>query len=181
MIIQKDYKFYAAHRNEQLNDKCRNLHGHRYGLRCFFEVVRTGAISTLFGEFDQVIEPFLKGEYDHAMLIHIADPLYETLLGHMDRTGETLKLKVLDAPTSVENLAYQLFTEITEFGFRLHRIEVRETDTSVVSYSREDWVADSRHPERRRVLARRFSADSLDENSLTGQPSTPAPSVAVQR
>ena len=42
MIIQKQYKFYAAHRNETLQDKCRNLHGHRYGLRCHFEVERDG-------------------------------------------------------------------------------------------------------------------------------------------
>ena len=83
------------------------------------------------------------------MLIHVADPLYETLLGHTERTGETLKLKLFDAPTSVENLAYQLFTEITDLGLRLNGIEVRETDTSVVSYSREDWVEDSRHPSRR--------------------------------
>ncbi|MBM4076398.1 MAG: hypothetical protein FJ267_12255 [Planctomycetes bacterium] len=151
MIIQKDYKFYAAHRNEQLTDKCRNLHGHRYGLRCFFQVERAGAISTLFGEFDQVIEPFLKDQYDHAMLMHVDDPLYETLLGHTERTGEALKLKLFDAPTSVENLAYQLFTEITEFGFRLDRIEVRETDTSVVSYTREDWVHDCRHQARGRI------------------------------
>lgn len=149
MIIQKDYKFYAAHRNEELDNKCRNLHGHRYGVRCFFEVERTGAISTLFGEFDQKIEPFLKAEYDHSMLIHVADPLYETLCGHTGRTGESLRMKLFDAPTSVENLAYQLFTEITELGFRLNRLEVRETDTSVVIYTRGDWVEDSRHPRRR--------------------------------
>jgi len=29
-------------------------------------------------------------------------------------------------------------------GFRLNRLEVRETDTSVVEYTREDWVADNR-------------------------------------
>jgi len=150
MLIQKDYKFYAAHRNEELDDKCRNLHGHRYGLTCFFEVERTGAITTLFGDFDRVIEPFLKAEYDHSMLIHVGDPLHETLKWHTERTGEVLKLKLFDAPTTVENLAYQLFTEITELGFRLHHLEVRETDTSVVVYSREDWVEDSRHPLRRK-------------------------------
>ncbi len=149
MIIQKDYKFYAAHRNEQLLDKCRNLHGHRYGVSCFFEVERTGAISTLFADFDEQIEPLLKNHYDHAMLIHSADPLFETLCSHMERTGETLRMKIFDAPTTVENLAYQLFTEITEFGFRLQRIDVRETDTSVVTYTREDWVDDSRYPHRR--------------------------------
>tara|TARA_Y100000814_G_scaffold279422_1_gene242039 strand:- start:375 stop:851 length:477 start_codon:yes stop_codon:yes gene_type:complete len=144
MIIQKQYKFYAAHRNENLQDKCRNLHGHRYGIACHFEVERTGALSTLFGDFDRKIEPFLKAEYDHGMLIHVKDPLYDTLTQHMQRTGEDLKLKRFSHPTTVENLAHMLFTEITEMGFRLTLLEVRETDTSVISYSREDWVNDSR-------------------------------------
>lgn len=145
MIIQKEYKFYAAHRNQQLQDKCRNLHGHRYGITCYFEVERTGALTTLFADFDHKIEPFLKVEYDHGMLIHVDDPLYETLRGHSERTGESLKLKRFERPTTVENLAHQLFTEITEMGFRLNRLEVRETDTSVVSYTRDDWVADNRY------------------------------------
>ena len=145
MIIQKEYKFYAAHRNEELTDKCRNLHGHRYGITCFFEVERTGALTTLFGDFDAVIEPFLKEKYDHGMLISIHDPLYQTLLDHQGRTGEQFKLRTFTAPTTVENLAHQLFTEITDMGFRLDRIEVRETDSSVVIYTREDWVADNRY------------------------------------
>lgn len=148
MIIRKEYKFYAAHRNEQLADKCRNLHGHRYGLVCHFEVERTGALTTLFGEFDAKIEPHLKQNYDHGMLINKSDPLYETLRGHEERTGETFRFKVFDAPTTVENLAYTLFGEITEMGFRLAKIEVRETDTSVIEYTRDDWVADNRDSQR---------------------------------
>jgi 6-pyruvoyltetrahydropterin/6-carboxytetrahydropterin synthase len=144
MQIQKDYKFYAAHRNEELTDKCRNLHGHRYGIRCFFDVERMGSYSTLFGDFDRRVEPFLRERYDHAMLINVHDPLYETLCQHIARTGEALKLVEFDRPTSVENLAHRLFTEITEMGFHLDRIEVRETDTSVVSYTRQDWVSDNR-------------------------------------
>jgi hypothetical protein len=73
MIIKKKYKFYAAHRNEELQDKCRNLHGHRYEVRCFFRTTRKGSISTLFGAFDDRIEPFLKREYDHGMPIHVDD------------------------------------------------------------------------------------------------------------
>ena len=144
MIIRKEYKFYAAHRNEELVDKCRNLHGHRYGIMCFFEVERTGALTTLFGDFDSRMEPLLKNEYDHAMLININDPLYETLLDHTRRTGEPFKLKKFCRPTTVENLAHQLFGEITELGFRLAKLEVRETDSSVVIYTREDWVRDNR-------------------------------------
>ena len=144
MIIQKEYRFYAAHRNEELDDKCRNLHGHRYGLTCHFEVERTGNLTTLFGEFDQLIEPLLKNEYDHGMLIHHRDPLYETLQLHAERTGEEFRLKVLDFPSTVENLCFQLFTEITALGLRLNHIELRETDTSVISYTRDDWIGDNR-------------------------------------
>ena len=161
MIIQKDYKFYAAHRNEELDDKCRNLHGHRYGLRCFFEVERNGSISTLFGDFDSKVEPLLKSEYDHATLINVNDSLYATLLDHTRRTGESLRLKTFEAPTSVENLAQKLFTEITDLGFRLAKIEVRETDTSLFAYTREDWVADNRR------LASGNSSISMVENAAT--------------
>jgi 6-pyruvoyltetrahydropterin/6-carboxytetrahydropterin synthase len=148
MIIQKDYKFYAAHRNEELNDKCRNLHGHRYGVRCFFQVQRTGSYSTLFGDFDAKIEPLIKDEYDHGMLINVHDPLFETLCQHTARTGEVFKLKLFQEPTSVENLAFRLFTEITELGFPLVRLEIRETDSSVVSYTRDDWEADQQSDRR---------------------------------
>ncbi|MEQ8210998.1 MAG: 6-carboxytetrahydropterin synthase [Lacipirellulaceae bacterium] len=145
MIIEKSYKFYAAHRNEELQDKCSNLHGHRYGLTCHFEVERTGALTTLFGDFDAKIEPFLKREYDHGMMIHVNDPLYETLTQHMLRTGEKLKLKRFSHPTTVENLAHLLFTEITDMGFRLQKLEVKETDSSTITYTRDDWVNDSRY------------------------------------
>jgi len=162
MIIQKQYKFYAAHRNETLQDKCRNLHGHRYGLRCHFEVERDGDISTLFGDFDARIEPWLKEFYDHGMLINVHDPLYETLRQHMARTGETLRLKVMDGATSVENLCHLLFSEITQMGFRLALLEVQETDTSTISYTREDWITDNRN------VARRMSQHDTEVGSPSG-------------
>ena len=56
----------------------------------------------------------------------------------MERSGDTLKLKCFDAPTSVENLAHQLFSEISAMGFRLERLEVQETDTSTIVYARRN-------------------------------------------
>lgn len=144
MIIRKEYKFYAAHRNETLRDKCSNIHGHRYGLRIHFEVEREGDISTLFGDFDARIEPYLKETFDHGMLINRHDPLYQTLIDHCARTGEQFRLKVFDGPTSVENLAWIMFSEITAMGFRLDRLEIQETDTSTLIYTRNDWVQDNR-------------------------------------
>lgn len=145
MIIRKEYKFYAAHRNETLANKCRNLHGHRYGLTCFFEVERDGDISTLFGDFDAKVEPLLKEHYDHGLLINRHDPLLQALQTYVADTGDELRMNIFDRPTSVENLAHKLFSEITELGFRLSSIEIRETDTSVLQYTRNDWVQDNRH------------------------------------
>ena len=71
----------------------------------------------------------------------------------MRRTGEVLRLKRFTAPTSVENLAHRLFSEITEMGFRLNRLEVQETDTSVVIYTRDDWIADNREFSRTAAVA----------------------------
>ena len=119
-------------------------------MRCHFEVERDGDISTLFGDFDARIEPWLKEFYDHSMLINMHDPLYESLQQHMVRTGETLRLKVMDGPSSVENLCHLLFSEITQMGFRLALLEVQETDTSIIRYTREDWISDNRHFARRK-------------------------------
>lgn len=145
MIIEKQYKFYAAHRNETLQDKCSNIHGHRYGLKLHFEVERDGDISTLFGDFDDRIEPWLKQQYDHGMLINAQDPLYAALQEYCRTSGECLRFKVIDGATSVENLAWTMFTEITEMGFRLARIDIQETDTSNFQYTRDDWTQDNRH------------------------------------
>lgn len=171
MIIVKDYKFYAAHRNEELDDKCRNIHGHRYGLRCHFRVERTCSYSTLFATFDEKIEPHLKEHYDHGMLIHVNDPLFATLQDHMQRTGETLKLKCFNGPTSVENLALMLFEEISAMGFALDRLEIRETDTSVVVYTEEDWIRD------RQAMASHASVSTNCES--TNCASTEAPNKST--
>ena len=77
------------------------------------------------------------------MLIHVHDPLYKTLLRHQQETGECFKLKTFDAPTSVENLAQMLFTEIRNFGFDLQLIEIQETDSSIVAYTYDDWVRET--------------------------------------
>jgi len=175
MIIRKDYKFYAAHRNEELADKCRNLHGHRYGISCFFVVERKGAVSTLFGDFDALMEPYLKNEYDHGLLINVNDPLYETLKHHTQRTGECLKLKTFEVPTSVENLAFKMFTEITDFGFELDRLEIRETDTSVVIYTHDDWVRD-----RREFCAGQDEAATICQVSVEGMPETDVVELPVR-
>ena len=144
MIIRKSYKFYAAHRNAQLDDKCRNLHGHRYGIFVSFRVERSGSYTTLFNDFDSKIEPFLKQNYDHAMLVDRNDALMPYLRMYEQDTGDKLRLNLFDYPTTVENIAYKLFNEFTEMGFAVEEINVKETDSSEFLYTREDWIADQR-------------------------------------
>ena len=146
MLISKEFKFYAAHRNEEIGGKCANLHGHRYGLVCKFEVERVNSVSTPFAEFDNHIGRLIAEQYDHGMLIHRDDPLYNTLKRHEQEHGEKFKMKILGGPTSVENLAHTLFTEISALGFRLVQLEVKETDTSTVEYTLEDWEKTNGEP-----------------------------------
>ena len=54
----------------------------------------------------------------------------------------------------MENLAQRLFSEISALGFRLERLEVQETDTSTVIYTRRDWLAYNRQLTQRDALRR---------------------------
>ena len=79
MLIEKQYKFYAAHRNEELTDKCRNLHGHRYGLRCCLRGRADGVVLDAVRRLRRQDRTAPEKQYDHALLINVHDPLYETL------------------------------------------------------------------------------------------------------
>ena len=86
---------------------------------------RVNSVSTPFAEFDDHVGRLIAEQYDHGMLIYRGDSLYSTLKRHEREFNEEFKMKILDGPTSVENLAHMLFTEITELGFRLVQLEVK--------------------------------------------------------
>lgn len=142
MLIKKEYKFYAGHRNQDLKDKCFRPHGHDYKVFMFFKVERTGSISTLFGDFDAKIEPFLKDNFDHRFFLDNNDKLKLYFDLYEKETGEKLGYKLFDRPTSVENLCYELFKIVLQFGFPLERIELQETRTSTIIYTYDDYLTD---------------------------------------
>ncbi len=154
MIIIKTFHFYAAHRNQNLEDKCFNLHGHQYNIKCYFIEQRIGpseSVTTLFEEFEQ-IQVHLQAEWDHGMIIDKHDPLYNQLLA--EEPGKNMKFKTLPFVSSVENICFTLFTEITNLGFKLIQLDVQETSSSVISYNLKDYEADAieRMPEEHEVL-----------------------------
>lgn len=136
MLLTRKYHFYAAHRNQDLCDKCRNIHGHQYEVRVEFDLEKKSSITTLFAELDAKVKPIID-EYDHGMLIDANDPLYTYLL----KFGETFKFKVFDAPTSVENLVEKLYFEIRHrTGLNVYAVEVDETKSSTIRFTTEDAV-----------------------------------------
>lgn len=144
MLIKKEYKFYAGHRNQDLSDKCFRPHGHDYKVFMYFKVKRNGNISTLFGDFDSKIEPLLKNEFDHRFLIDKNDPLKKYLDLYELEEGLQLGYKAIDRPTSVENICYELYREAVKLGFELDRIEIQETRSSTIIYTEKDYIEDSK-------------------------------------
>ncbi len=134
-----------AHRNQDLqNTKCARPHGHFYKIFMHFHTQRNGNISTLFEDFDKHIEPLLKDEYDHRMLIDKNDPLFDLLKKNEDAIGD-LGLKVMPFATSVENLCFFLFHEVKgRFSLPICELHIQETQTSTVVYTQVDYLNDLR-------------------------------------
>lgn len=144
MQIRKTFHFHSAHRNEKLKDKCFSLHGHTYHVTCIFNVERDIAspdISTLFADFDQV-ERWVKHSWDHALLICKDDPLLPSLVNHDLETKLNQKRFIFFRPTSVENLCYELFKQVIAMGYKLAELQVQETPSSTVIYTKADFDAD---------------------------------------
>lgn len=142
MKITKYYKFYYGHRNQELNDKCNRLHGHIAQIYITFNVKREGSISTLFNDFDSKLEPYFKNEFDHRTMIDINDPLLPYLISFEMEQGKSLGYKVLPFATSVENMCFYLFHQITQMGFDIFELKFQETQSSTVSYDLADYLAD---------------------------------------
>tara|TARA_R100000655_G_scaffold109929_1_gene166411 strand:+ start:6816 stop:7238 length:423 start_codon:yes stop_codon:yes gene_type:complete len=132
--IKKKYHFYAGHRNENLKDKCFNLHGHTYYINMFFSFDydnKTG-ITFLFSDIDKIVDPIIK-ELDHSLLIHRNDPLlkYINLFCKQEKTN--LKLFIMDNTTSAENLSKMIFKKVNKH-LPIKKITLQETTSSIVSY-----------------------------------------------
>lgn len=139
MLLTRKYHFYAAHRNQELCDKCRNIHGHQYEIRVEFDLEKKSSITTLFSELDAKVKPIID-EYDHGMLIDRNDPLYKHLLAF----EESFKFVVFEGPTSVENLVEKLYRDIrARTGLNVFAVEVDETKSSTLRFSTEDVLRDA--------------------------------------
>ena len=153
MIFHRQFKFYAAHRNQLLKDKCASLHGHKYEVQFDLEVKRGSGgrgndITALFSDFDQIGES-IRGKVDHSTLLDWNDPLGEVLENFRlsSPCGTFWKLTYFPFPTSAENLSFAIFHQILthlerfELG-RLQNISLRETDSTLIHYDYTTYKED---------------------------------------
>jgi len=132
--ITKKYHFYAGHRNENLIDKCFNLHGHTYYITMDFKFnynKKTG-ITFLFSDIDKFVDPIIK-KLDHSMLINTNDPLLKYLELFIKEEKTELKLTKFNKVTSAEHLAEYIYNEVAKL-LPITKIKLKETTSSIITY-----------------------------------------------
>jgi len=136
--ITKNYHFYAGHRNEKLNDKCFNLHGHTYYVTMTFNLPYDpySGVTMLFSDIDKLVKPIIN-ELDHGLLINTYDPLCKYLHLFMSEEDTEFKLVKFDNSTSAENLARWIFKRVKEL-LPIEKITLQETTSSIVDYEEQD-------------------------------------------
>lgn len=129
MIVKKKYHFYAAHRNQFLNDKCYNLHGHVYRFWVYVkEQQKEDGTTILFNDIDKYVNTIIQS-FDHSCLVHIED---KKLLQALEIL-ETKKV-ILNEPTTTENIAKYIFNVLKNKGLNIIRVDLQETESSTVIY-----------------------------------------------
>jgi len=129
----KKYHFYAGHRNENLKDKCFNLHGHTYYVDIHFDFPYNEklGITKLFSEVDDIVDPFIK-RLDHSLLINKHDPLLKYLELFVIQEKASLKITEFDKVTSAEHLAEYIYKGLKQLP--ITKIVLQETTSSIVTY-----------------------------------------------
>jgi len=153
MIFQRQFKFYASHRNQHLKDKCACLHGHRYDVTYELEMTRDlekgQHVTTLFADLDSIGEHIHK-ILDHSCMMDWNDPLALILRDFAEgdiAEGKLWKFAYFPFPTSAENLAFAIFDMMEDFirlnfPIKLKKITLRETDSTLIHYDEFDHERD---------------------------------------
>ena len=132
ITVTKEFRFYAAHRNEEIGGKCANIHGHRYGLSVTVVGQRNGSVTVLFEQVEQWVQREIIDLADHAILLNREDPAADALLS----SGACGKVFWVSGPTSCENLPEMFFNMLRSACVSddtVVSLTLKETDTSSVT------------------------------------------------
>lgn len=129
MQVRKRFRFYAAHRNEEIGGKCGNIHGHRYGVDVTVEESQNGSVTILFEKLEEIVKSVIIDPMDHSMLLDKTDSCFDEITS----CRAFGKLYIVDHPTSAENMAAHMFSRLRNHGLNVVRLTLQETDTSSVT------------------------------------------------
>lgn len=121
MIIKlsKDFSFDAAHNLKDYHGKCEKLHGHTYRLRVTLQgEPRSNGMILDFGELQKIVQSNVLNLLDHS---YLNDLIEQTTAENIIRWI----WEKLEIPLKGEN-------------YRLYELVLWETDTSFVTYSRNE-------------------------------------------
>jgi 6-pyruvoyltetrahydropterin/6-carboxytetrahydropterin synthase len=132
ITVTRKYRFYSAHRNQDLQDKCYNLHGHLYRMEVTLKFpVPEGSVTMLFKDIDKLIDPIIK-TYDHKWIVDINDPLFQDIKGAL--LHHEVEILIVPFVTSVENLCQHFYKTFEALGLPIQKIAIQETESSIVTY-----------------------------------------------
>jgi 6-pyruvoyltetrahydropterin/6-carboxytetrahydropterin synthase len=114
MIICKEFTFDAAHKLENYEGKCANLHGHTYRLQVFVKgPVQENGLVLDFVDLKRIVKENVLDKLDHKFIND-----------------------VLKKQSSAENISIWIWDQLKD-SLPLHEIRLWETPTSFAIYSGE--------------------------------------------
>jgi 6-pyruvoyltetrahydropterin/6-carboxytetrahydropterin synthase len=137
--VTKIFHFEAAHRLLNYEGKCKHIHGHTYVAEITIEASALDDKEMVvdFGELKEKIGKWLDRHWDHALLLHSADPL----VGVMKKVIEDSRMYLFDTNPTAEAMADILY-EVANDDFNepmrqlsVKSVKIWETPTSYAEYS----------------------------------------------
>lgn len=118
ITITRKFEFDAGHRVVGHENKCANLHGHRYVAEVTMTTPQLDPLGRVidFGEIKKLIGDWIDINWDHRMLLFDDDPIFKFLDNNFMNQSEALtaifgpkKPVMLNCNPTAENLAEILF------------------------------------------------------------------------
>lgn len=134
--IEYTHAFEAAHRLQNHNGKCKNLHGHSYKVVIRIERNYTGPDGMVldFAEVKEGIGYWIDEQLDHNVILEKGDPLIDAVASFSKHPY------VMDAPPTAEEIAKMLYCRTASWLAAGRRscavvfVTVQETEKCKASY-----------------------------------------------
>ena len=144
MLINKKFKFDAAHLLPNHKGQCKNLHGHTYKLivTCKGTMQNIGTSEGMiidFSDLKKIIEDEIIKKFDHAFIVGTDSETEKDILRVLKK--HNLKILELKNRSTAENISKYIFKKLKEVllkkNIKLIEVTLYETETSFVRYAEE--------------------------------------------